>query len=245
MLDLADERVRAAAAGKELIYLRYCDDVIIISPDREVTAQALRIYLQTLQELRLPAHPCFQPNGDDAAFWKAKSRDAYAWGLDRAAGEQPWIGFLGYQVRRDGLLRIRPDTIAKQRARITALADETLNNLGFKSGRTGGAGPKQWLWQHSPESILVQLHRRLTALGTGLWAPAYDTERQQREQCWSGAFRLLKGRPFVAGPLKELDRHRERQLRRVARRLGINTTALPLGDSRSSYHGQFVTHSTG
>jgi hypothetical protein len=243
VLDLADERVKAAAAaGKELIYLRYCDDVIIISTDREVTAQALRIYLQTLQELRLPAHPCFQPNGDDAAFWKAKSRDVYAWGIDRAAGEQPWIGFLGYQVRRDGLLRIRPGTIEKQRARITSIADETLKSLGYKPGRIGEDEPKQWAWKRSPESILVELHRRLTALGTGLWASAYDTERQQRDQCWSGAFKLLQGRPFVAGPLKDLDRHRERQLRRVARRLGINTTALPLGDSRSSYHGQFVSH---
>ena len=209
--------------------------------DRELAAQALRAYLQTLQELRLPAHSCFQPNGDDAAFWNAKSRDVYAWGLDRDEGEQPWIGFLGYQVRRDGLLRIRPDTIKKQRDRITDVADETLKNLGFKPSRTGGAGPKQWSWKRSPESILVQLHRRLTALGTGLWASAYDTERQQRDQCWSSAFKLLRDRPFVAGPLKDLDRHRERQLRRVARRLGIDTTSLPLGDSRSSYHGQFVS----
>jgi len=211
--------------------------------DKQV--RALQVYLLTLQELRLPAHTCFQPNRDEAAFWNAKSREVYAWGLDRNGGEQPWIGFLGYQVRRDGLLRIRPGTIKKQRDRITALVDETLKNLGFKPSRTGGAGPKQWSWKRSPESILVQLHRRLTALGTGQWASAYDTERQQRDQCWAGAFNLLKGRPFVAGSLKDLDRHRERQLRRVARRLGIATTSLPLGDSRSSYHGQFVSHLTG
>jgi hypothetical protein len=49
VLDLADERVTAATTGKELIYLRYCDDVIILSPNREVTARALQVYLQTLQ----------------------------------------------------------------------------------------------------------------------------------------------------------------------------------------------------
>ncbi len=52
--DVSVEQFRVE--GNDLLYLRFCDDVIFLSPSREVTARALEIYCEQLALLKLPVY---------------------------------------------------------------------------------------------------------------------------------------------------------------------------------------------
>ena len=105
------------------LFLRYCDDIVLMNTDRERCAADLDTYRQALTEHKLLYHP-FRPfsglkrgrrNRD--AFWEAKSKGPYLWG--RGAGDASnWVAFLGYEMHRNGEVRIRKDKVAQELRRI-------------------------------------------------------------------------------------------------------------------------------
>ena len=50
-------------------------------------------------------------------FWDAKSKRPYRWGTGWGNSAQ-WIGFLGYEISRDGQIRLRKSSIAGQAEKI-------------------------------------------------------------------------------------------------------------------------------
>jgi hypothetical protein len=54
--------------------------------------------------------------------------------------------------------------------------------------------------------------------------------------CWTNGFRGLVGRRLVSNHLKDLDRHRENQIRRVERRLDALSLPVPKGTKISGVH---------
>jgi hypothetical protein len=113
VLDLADNRVRAVGrdTGVELKYYRYCDDMILLSRSQSVCRTAFQAYLGALDELKLPYHEpkSVTPYGKD--FWTGKSRSPYCWTGRKGVDCVPWVQFVGYQIRYDGLVRIARKSI--------------------------------------------------------------------------------------------------------------------------------------
>src|SRR5205085_4021107 len=106
--DKAITAIQEKNEGK-LLYLRYCDDMILISPDRAVCVAAFAAYRRALERLLLPAHPPESVLKYSRAFWEGKSKHPYRWSQSGA----PWVQFVGYQVRYDGVVRIRQKSIRK------------------------------------------------------------------------------------------------------------------------------------
>src|SRR5262249_9390215 len=108
-----------------MLYQRYCDDMILIAVTPAACAAAFTAYQRTIRDLLLPAHPPHAVLTYNKQFWEEKSKRPYEW----SATGVPWIQFVGYQIRHDGLLRIRPSSLKKQLTAITKTADGLLTTL--------------------------------------------------------------------------------------------------------------------
>jgi hypothetical protein len=215
VLHKADKRIaqiQEKAAGR-LLYLRYVDDMILISPDREICAQAFSSYNRALEELLLPAHPPKRVLRYSSGFWDVKSKSRYPW----SKSDIPWIQFVGYQIRYDGVVRIRSKSLKKHSTAVTKLTDRLLSTLHH-------AGKKKSV-RRSASEILHRFRQRLISMSVGrvrLGAP----HNGPMPMSWAAGFRGLHGRSIFRNRLKTLDYHRERQIMRVARLL--RTMKLPM-----------------
>ena len=94
--------------------------MIIMHPDKSICVNALEIYKTSIEDNYLLYHTpkkiinySIQKNA--IAFWKSKSKEPFFWG-NKHAGEEniPWVAFVGYQIRYDGKIRIRKDSLQKE-----------------------------------------------------------------------------------------------------------------------------------
>ncbi len=232
VLHAADKELEAlAASGRKFKYLRYCDDMIMLAPDKAACEEAFSRYCQLLQRLKLPVHPtsaaAAYAGQDKASFWKVKSKPPYLWA--RAGFGIPWIQFLGYQVRFDGLVRVRAKSLKKQRQKITEIADELLGAIR-KHGISNGI-------RRSRNEILHRFRQRLIWIAVGR---AKLGQSGVMPMCWTGGFRGLGGQEIVHAGLKALDRCREEQIKRVERVL--ERISLPKSKSGRNRKGKLLRY---
>jgi hypothetical protein len=219
VLDKVDRAALASSSndGRDLFYARYVDDVVIAHPDRGVCQRALDGFLAMAQRLRLQVHEpremreyAARDRSGCPRWWSGKSRGPYRWeekGSTKAS--VPWVSFLGYQVRYDGLLRVRRSSVAREKKKQVREADMVLKVLA-----TSDAGPA---WAARAQRSIRRFVARLEGGASG---------RDQRRDPqgghrggWCDGFRLLRRHRHVEGQLRDLDRNRSRQTGRVLRRL--------------------------
>lgn len=233
---------------KSFTYLRYCDDMILLARDESVCSVAFKRYQRVLKEKLLPVHPPESVERYDRDFWQSKSKAPYLWSEPKDEAVVPWIQFVGYQIRHDGLVRIRPSSVRKEREKITDVANRLLEALNPGLRRKGVIPDFASGLRKSNGQILHRLRQRLISmtvgrirLGHGKGAPM--------PMCWANGFRGLRGKKFIPSALKALDRHRERQIARVTRRLKLRESkpaqkmeaqeVLPFYGKPFSLWGQF------
>lgn len=212
ILDRADRAVlEGAPEGGRLLYLRYVDDMICMSPEKTGCEQALSRYAEALRELRLPVHPARAVSYGREFWTEAKSKSPYRW--TGAEGGVPWVSFVGYQVRYDGVLRVRKASIEKELKKQVAVAGTVMRLVRMATRERARRRIRL-----ARRQVLHRLRRRMSAMSVGrrsLSTPAGTPA----VQCWCAGFRLLHSNPFVASQLGALDRGRERQIARVRRAL--------------------------
>ncbi|MBK8342945.1 MAG: RNA-directed DNA polymerase [Bacteroidetes bacterium] len=126
MLNVADKVMLQTGVS----YLRFCDDMIILHPDKVTCSIAKELYVNTLKGLKLVPHN-FKSEAELTAkrmttskerkklgsisfesFWKVKSKGPYKWGAIEE-GCFPWIGFVGYEIHHQGHVRVRKNLFLK------------------------------------------------------------------------------------------------------------------------------------
>lgn len=205
VMDAADRAVLGDGADGDLFYVRYCDDMLILHPSKDVCGAALARYMAALGRALLPAHPPQRLECYGQDFHRAKSKYPYRLG-ERGLSEpaSPWISFLGYQVRCDGSVRVKKDSIDKHKDRQRALAGTVLRLAARPQARllTGNRG------------IAMRVALRLVAAAIGRAGrsagPACGSQRN-----WMDAFRLLSRNRHAERQMRALDRHRDRLVRRL------------------------------
>jgi hypothetical protein len=247
--------------GPTILYLRYCDDMIILSPCADACRAAMEAFEVWVGRKKLPMHPLVDMSGyqndpkSKKGIWNLKSKKTYLWGSEKEGG-WPWIQFVGYQIRHDELVRIRLKSVKKHRQKLTDLTDKMLRIINpGKRSRNGvptyapGLKMDRQQVEHVFLMKLISLSVGRRNFGHPLPACAHDI----MPMCWTNGFRGLWGVRFISTQLKELDRHRDRQLRRLRCRL----KHLPAPDRQAqdasgrkkasryygapfSYHSQFV-----
>lgn len=141
------------------------------------------------------------------SFWGVKSKDAYLWEIGRKDAAE-WIGFVGYEMRRDGMLRIRKKSFRKELDKQTSVVfEKTLDRIQNET-------------RVSNDSLLRSLESKLISMSVGKIA-VWNASFIESEMCWSAGFKELEMNSVLAKQLRELDRHRWMVLRAAKRRLGV------------------------
>ena len=211
VLDSADKAVRAVGErlGADIHYFRYCDDMIVLARQESHCREAFEAYLGALEALKLPYHEPAEVNVYSKSFWATKSKQPYCWTGRKGPGCVPWVQFVGYQIRYDGLVRIKGKSVKKQLRKIRNTAD----HVKF--------GIKKALKRPGSDRILATADQVLQSLR---WKLVYSAvgnvnlkKRLQgpRRMCWAGGYKALNNKPIVPSFLKRLDWFREKQIRRV------------------------------
>ena len=224
VLHEADKRIEQVRkeTGAEILYMRYCDDMVIVSPERAACARAFEAYTECLVKLLLPAHPPRLFSKYSRAFWDGKSKFAYEW-----SGEHiRWIQFVGYQIRYDGVVRIRPQSIKKQMRAVTKVTDRLVATLRFAQRKKG--------IRRTLHEIVHRFRHRLIAMSVGRIALG-KLQAGPLPMSWVAGFRGLEGRAVVETCFKSLDRHREREIWRIKRVLSSCT--LPTKNEKKDAAG--------
>lgn len=199
VMDSVDRAV-LANADDELFYARFCDDIIIIHPNKKKCLDALHRYLNAMELLKLPVHKLAKPYYG-ASYFTEKSKGPIAWKKTKSGlPATNWVSFLGHQVRYDGVVRIRKETLQKHKEKLGLELVQLAHNLKMAKGvyRSG------FEWRE----LFHMFKLRMVAIGTG--------KVNQEQGCgysryWFSVFRqqILPKGP-VLGQLKELDRMRTR-----------------------------------
>lgn len=242
LLHFADEEV-LKVNDEGLRYLRFCDDMVILAESKESCVKALERYLAITNDLKLLTHPPIECNQYSSQFWNAKSKFPYK--LSKSS--IPWVSFVGYQIRYDGIVRIRKTSIRKEidkqrkeANKVLAAIDADIPSLVNKSSRK------------SKKQQVAALESRLISMSVGR-VSLHNWKVYTPEYCWAIGFKKLNFNHAVSGQLKNLDRERNKQLHRFKRKLADLTKEIDNPDrvhvktykgSPFSYHFRAKTDST-
>ena len=111
------------------LFLRFCDDMILMHTSRNECTQLMKAYTESLKNHGLYYHDFEQvantkvlttPNKTSKHFWDIKSHSTFKWG-DGEGDSNRYIGFLGYEMQRDGKLRIRKSNIQRIKEKINSM----------------------------------------------------------------------------------------------------------------------------
>ncbi|WP_270488572.1 reverse transcriptase/maturase family protein [Butyricimonas synergistica] len=196
VLNNIDQEIIKKIANKNVLYIRYCDDMILLTTNKRHCKTILNLYTKNLEKLKLVPHP-FKEIDSSSNFWKEKSKAPYKWDpINR-----PWISFVGYEIKRNGDTRVRKKSIRKELTKQTQVVKEIMCFLKNKERVTNN-------------SIQESLTNRLIGMSIGrvnLWN--YTT--MKNELCWINGFHALTYNKFASKQMKMLDAHRNILLKKV------------------------------
>lgn len=196
VMDAVDRAV-LSDLDPDLFYARYCDDMVIVHPDKRKCVAALRRYLDAMELLKLPIHKLSRKTRYSSSYFTEKSKGPIAWkktsiGLPGTN----WVSFLGHQIRYDGEVRVRKETVQKHQDKIQLEEMALIQNLKRAKGRYREG--VDW------KDLLRVFQMRLTAIGVGR---VDRSAKAPRAQSWLSVFvRNLKQGGPAETQLRNLDR---------------------------------------
>ena len=221
VLDAADRAVREDD-DPELFYVRFCDDVIFMHPNKTKCKAALDRYMKTLKRLKLPVHPLKRRIKFGANYYDCKSKGPFVWskpGL-RTKTIVPWVSFLGVHVRYDGIVRVRKDSIERHEKKLRIETKRVKLAVGIDGMNLKDTSVE------GKELFLRRFESRIVAMGTG-----YSTMQRPNvgNRCWMSAFPSLSPDGPAAGQMHHLDSVRGHQIAALKKQLGLKPGKLPSG----------------
>jgi hypothetical protein len=212
------------ADDADLAYLRYCDDFIILHTDRRKCKEYLDRALGKIRELKLVAHSpddyelsdykkkIRNGNKEVNEFWNSsKSKNPYKWGPYDAEHRMnvPYVSFVGYQRKYNGLLRVRKKSMQKEYDKQRELVDAVIERIRLcKDGEI----------KLNRKQIIFRTEQKLIAMSVG--KKNIRNVDKTLGFCWCGGFKEMGSSEGKSnGQLKHLDRSRERQLSRLRKEL--------------------------
>jgi hypothetical protein len=206
VFDPIDKAIESLASGRHLLYLRYCDDMILMSPDKGLLSAAFDTYCGMCQQLKIPVHKASVVSSYDKSFWSLKSKAPYRLGAQ--SGDVPWFSFLGYQMSHEGKLRMRSASIHKELTAQKEIVDQVLYSL-----HTGNLNEKQQQDLPVIAKVEARFYKRISGL-------VQSNKLKGGGFSWSNGFSLMTDSRYdiETNQLKLLDRKKQKQLRRLVRR---------------------------
>jgi hypothetical protein len=193
VLNFADEKI-LKLNYKNLLYVRYCDDMIMMHTDEEKCNTALKVYINSLERLKLFCHKINNINYLKE-FWESNSKGPYMWSKENF----PWIGFVGYEINRNGEIRVRKKSLRKEKDKQTELVNDVITAISNDN------------LKKSKGVIIESTNKRLNGMAVGrveLW----NYKKYKNDMCWVKGFNLLNNNKYSRIQIKSLDRSKKRVL---------------------------------
>ncbi len=214
-VDRAVLEIGVKEIDKDLLYVRYCDDMVIIHTSKEKCEAALKRYQDALKECKLLCHDPLTIAKYDRYYFDAKSKSPYKLTLPNDDNPHaPWLAFVGYQVKYDGLIRIRKKSLLKEsdkqqliiRKALRAINYKDVANISFNARRT-------------PGQILFRIEQRLISMSVGRVNLHSYKKVIHPQLSWTVGFKKLSKNNIIEKQLKELDRRRTNNLKKLSQKL--------------------------
>ena len=199
VLGYADAAVTKLSINK-LLYIRFCDDMIMIHPFKRECLKAMNRYKKSLIELKLIHHKFKKGlKNTSGSFWskEVKSKSPYKWSSD-FKNAFPWFGFVGYEIHYDGLLRVRKSSLKKEIDK----QKEVVNNIlgAVRKGK-----------RKSDDYVLESATNRLIGMSVGR-LEIWNFDKADSQMCWVSGFSKLHNHDnkYLRNQLQLLDRNRNK-----------------------------------
>ena len=184
----------------ERLFIRYCDDILLMHTDRIRCEEYLDTYHKQLVHCKLIPHPSKDVSefkkgkNTKSGFWHSKSKNVYLWG--HGCGDaSDWVAFVGYEMRRTGEIRIRKDKIDSEFKRIAKKYYSIIYSKSVISGETLTAEKQE------------ELMGRMDTLAEHI----FDYEKAGNNV-------------YTRSQARRLDKYLYRKSKQAAHRLGIKNT---------------------
>jgi hypothetical protein len=207
VLDFVDRKV-VNSTDQELLYVRYCDDMIIMHTQLDKCEQYANNYLRGIHESKLLTHvpqETVSSKPYSTEHWTSKAKPLYIWGENTKLQKHviPWVGFVGYQLRHDLSIRVRKDSIKKQKNKLKDEYKRVLKAINYHHihDRQGAHIRTNY------KSIVRTFKSRLISLSIGKPHPK-DFSIDKYEICWANGFRLIRYNSITKRQVADLDRTR-------------------------------------
>lgn len=227
-----DKAVYEEIGDKDILYCRFCDDMILIGVDYSVVEKVFKTYNHAIKKSQLIPHPNKKIDVKHMSdFWDGKTRGPYEWN-EKGDNVYPWITFVGFDINWKGNLRIRKASFKRQIAKQNKIANELI--VPYERDKTP---------RYCAGTIKASLVSRLIGMSVGrisLW----NYMDNMNVHSWMSAFSILDENPWSAKQLKALDRHREVVIARAAQKLSSikSTNKKKEGNPRENQRERFVYH---
>lgn len=188
-------------SNSELLYKRYCDDMVIIHKDSTRCQELFDVYKSALRENLLEYHdPITLPRRYGKAFWSdgAKSKDTYLWNNHPLPVELPqsrWLSFLGYMINYNGDLKIRKKSFNKQQ-------DKHKKELHSVTSKLKDISDLEI--SKLRHSILYSFKCKLYSMAVGK-VNLSNYKNEATKMCWGDGFKLIENNKYLRKQLRDLD----------------------------------------
>jgi hypothetical protein len=190
--------------NENILYQRFCDDMIIISDNLKDCINAKDLYEKALVKLKLFPHP-FKDSSklmsiEDSKinyynFWQGKSKGPYKW-QKIEENSFPWIGFVGYEINYKGDIRVRKKSFEKELQKQKTIVKEIKNAIQVGMRKPRGT---------ATESAINRL------IGMSVGRIGLDNfEEVSTDLCWKNGFKELTINEHSTRQIKQLDRNRNK-----------------------------------
>jgi hypothetical protein len=206
VLDYADKKI----IEDNLLYIRFCDDMIMIHPSHDICKRKINEYKEILNTLLLVPHNfCenddlitersrgskFLPEKTLVNFWTEKSKLPYKWDKFKNGGF-PWIGFVGYEISFKGELRVRKCSLNKELKKQNKVVSD-IRSAASEERRVDGG------------TVIKSAIHKLIGMSVGR-VEIWNYEKMDNELCWKNGFCELNRNKKSIQQIKQLDRNRNK-----------------------------------
>jgi hypothetical protein len=215
VLNHVDKRI-LSVSDANTCYVRFCDDMVLIHSDKAACDKILEVYQSALKEVKLISHLPIESDCYGKPFWneEVKSKSTYKWDMvnkeDTTTHKNvPWLAFVGYQIRYDGLIRVRKRSIKKELKKQVTETDKIIKIVRLACSANV-----------NKKAIKFRLQQRLISMAVG----RFKYGGTKLSMCWCAGFKLLKSNSNITNQIRRLDRNREKQITRLVVNLKTITT---------------------
>lgn len=211
VINRVDEKMKPKLKPHNDLYIRYCDDMLLLSTNCRRCERLFRLYSKNIKKAKLILHAPKPVKFGTAQYWDSKTKSVYQWTSDDLSVGSRWIGFVGYEINRNGEVRIRKSSVRKEKRKQRKVVNEIFA-LTYKKHRV------------NDDSLEYSYRGTLMSMAVGR-ATLWNYETLKNEFCWINGFRMLNDNAYVKTQIRDLDRCRNHVIHRAKKRLKkLNST---------------------